>query len=497
MSAVTTPAGLPALRRLLIGGSGSMDAAADELARRYGDRAGIGIAVYARGSQLACRVSLRPPSAASMTTLLALIRSELPAERCRPVVLLSVLGPPRTVSIDDYLCRWSAIGAESIAATRRGRATVILAHVPCFMSWNRRQLAEALVRKQGGVRPLELHLFPTETLWLDEGADVRPCEGGLRERRRPLETSADLRAEMQLVAGYLRGQVTAAGELEYGYDAWRDRSVDVESRGRKAIALGSMLAAARVLGEAGQAAPAEGALAQLATARAPAGDIHDAHLLLASCTDPGERIVGKLRAAIRASGEIAGPGTADQDYFPGVALAALGSRGALSDAECARCLDHYRRRFHEQPSWPALWWQLRAWTTPAVLAAAPAASFVSELADWALARQLPSGAFDTGPTAAAPSFQTICVVEGLLGAIRAVRQAGSPSGAHRYLVAARRAMRFTSSLVLDPRHASILPNPSRAIGGVRTLHTELVLRSDVAGHYLAALTSLCTLMDGD
>ena len=49
--------------------------------------------------------------------------------------------------------------------------------------------------------------------------------------------------------------------------------------------------------------------------------------------------------------------------------------------------------------------------------------------------------------------------------------------------------------MIDQGHADILPRAPRALGGVRTLHSELALRADAAGHYLAALTALGELTD--
>jgi hypothetical protein len=160
-------------------------------------------------------------------------------------------------------------------------------------------------------------------------------------------------------------------------------------------------------------------------------------------------------------------------------------------------MEHYRARFRARPTWPTLWWQLRAWSAIALLAPEVACDFVFELANWAMTHQLPTGAFNTWSWPVAPSFQTVCVVEGMLGAVQTARQAGNRSCARLYLSASRRGLQFSSSLVVDARHADLLPCPSRAIGGVRTWHGELVLRADAAGHYLAALTELLHLIENE
>ena len=239
------------------------------------------------------------------------------------------------------------------------------------------------------------------------------------------------------------------------------------------------------------------ALARLAAQRVPIGNIHDAHLLLASTTDGFTAAIEHIRATLRDSGAIFSPDTEDQDFFPGVVLSALGSHHALSEKECTRSLDHYRQRFRNRPSWPAVWWHLRAWSIIARFVPHIARDFVFELADWAIAHQLPSGAFDTWCWPVAPSFHTACVVEGLLEAVSTARQFDDRSRACRYLSAASRGLQFSSSLVLDGRNTHLFACSSRAIGGVRAWHGELLLRADVAGHYLAAVTRLAELTEDE
>lgn len=494
MSAIATAESLPGW--LLPAGGAALDAVAALLARRHADRAGIGVAVYSAGKQVACLVSLQPPDVASVTRLLTLIRAEIPVGLARPVVLVSLLDSPRIMSIDDFRMRGVRVGHDTVAAVSRGRVALILAHVPCLMSWNSGQLGEALVRKQGA-RPLEVHVYPTVTIWLDSTGRELASQGGLLERRGRLDELAGLRDEIALVARYLRDQLSATDTIDYAYDAWRDQAVHVDSLARKAIAIAALVSAARWLGDDATLDRGARALAQLAASRTPVGDIHDAHLLLASAPDSGGTMIERLRGSIRSSGEFVGPGAPDQDYFPGVALAAFASRGPLTEYEYARALRYYRALFRAQPTWPALWWQLRGWSAVVQVGPSAGAEFVYELTDWALAQQLPSGAFDTWSWPVAPSFQSVCVVEGLLGAVRVARRFGERERSRRCLAAALRGLAFASTLVLDARHTDLLPHPDRAIGGVRSWHGDFVLRADAAGHYLAALTGLAELVESE
>ena len=474
------------LRTLLLTREGSVDSIAERLAGRHADGVGIAISVFASGTQLACRVSLQPPTPGSVKRLVEAVLAEVPATNSGAVILLSTLDSPRTVSIDRYRRHGLRLGEESIVAVRHARPTVILAHVPCFMSWSPARLLDALVQKHEA-RPLELVLLRTTTTWVDDDGAL-PCRDGLRPRRSPLRSPAQLEDEIALVASYLTGQLTP--RMTYAYDAWRDREVRSDAPGRVAIALSALDAAGSFLAEPALVERASSGLEWLARSRPPSGDIHDAHFLLARPDADDPPRVELVRRALRVTGAFAG---ADQEYYPGVALAALAARGALAEGEARASLLHYRERFRATPTWPFVWWQLRAWSTIASRAML-GAEFAFELADWAVERRLPGGAFDIRTVPGRETFQSVCVAEGLLAAAGLALSAGDRVRAQRYASGAREALRWTSGLVLDRSHAPLLPDGARAAGGVQTLHGELILRSDVAGHYLAALVALAELV---
>jgi hypothetical protein len=358
------------------------------------------------------------------------------------------------------------------------------------MGWSSQLIEDRLARRRGRKPLVEVSVFPTLTEWLSDSHPRLTCQGGLRARSGVLGGDTRLRSEIRLVTDYLQGQLSESDGIAYGYDAWRDRVVKLDSVGRKAIALAALSRGAGLLGDDSIVRDADSALTDLARNRPPVGDIHDAHLLLASDSTKDPVRLARIRRCLRRGGAIIGANANDQEYFPGVVITALASRNALSESECARALRYYRECFRREPTWPAMWWQLRAWGTVGVTFPAIAYDFIKELADWALARQLPSGAFDMWWVA--PSFLTICVAEGLLAAARALYRCDQPT-AQRYIKAARRALRFSRSLVLDKRHSNLLPRPARASGGVRSWHGDLILRADTAGHYLSALTELASL----
>lgn len=481
------------LRDWLLAGDGSIERLSADLAQRCAGLAGLGVAVYERGRQLACRVTLGAGEPDALIRLLRQLREELPVGYDRAVVLVSLLEPARIVSVDDARAHGVDLGNETLALTGAGRVNVILAHVPCLNSWSSAQFSEALIVKHGGGRPLEFHACPTRTLWIARDAALQTCRAGLSRRRADLDARPALHAEIRLVADFLRDKSTRDGAVAYAYDAWRDRSVDCGHVARKAMALAACRRAARALGDSKLGEMASEHLARLAAGRPITGDIHDAHLLLAGAPGADAR-AASLRVRFRSSGMIESQ-DGDEDFFPGVAFAALAGRGELRDLDCAASLEYYSARFRRAPRWPAVWWQMQAWSAVGRVASRLSEAFVFDMAEWVLARQAEDGAFAIAEGAAAPTFQTACVAEGLLAAARTSRLAGDAARAARYSAAARRGLGFAGSLVLDPAHADLFPRPASAIGGVRTWHGELVLRIDVAAHYLGGLVDLAGFED--
>jgi orotate phosphoribosyltransferase/AMMECR1 domain-containing protein len=193
----------------------------------------------------------------------------------------------------------------------------------------------------------------------------------------------------------------------------------------------------------------------------------------------------------------------DHDFLPGVALmaaavvAAHGGRRLPADIlEAAR--RWHRTRFRLLRTWGMAGWQPQGWAAICRLTGdADQASYVFEVADWALDRQLAtSGAFleDLSPTE--PSFNTGFVAEGVAAAWGLARDRGEFARQERYRQSWRQAMRFVDTLIVHPQDTFCFASAERAVGGVRMSLTRSDLRIDAASHVLTALVGGVALLSG-
>jgi len=221
-------------------------------------------------------------------------------------------------------------------------------------------------------------------------------------------------------------------------------------------------------------------------------------------TGPIERLGRALRPMFLADGRVAAPGDVarlrqDHDYLPGVAIlsfaqAARRSRSSLFRLDYPVHLEWYRRRFRlmamwELTGWGLAAWHMQAWSAVHDVEPDPAfASFVFELADWAVERQLDiNGAFLTDLSGAGPSFHTAFVAEGIADAWRLAGSIGDDERAGRYALSWRRAMEFMRELTILPEDTFCMRLGRDAIGGVRPSQTASEVRVDYVSHTLTAL----------
>jgi len=78
-----------------------------------------------------------------------------------------------------------------------------------------------------------------------------------------------------------------------------------------------------------------------------------------------------------------------------------------------------------------------------------------------------------------------------LGALRRAaslaRDLGEAPRHRDYLDSCRRALQFLDSLIIQPRDATVLPNPALALGGLRRSSRRSEIYVDFVQHYLAAV----------
>jgi len=183
-----------------------------------------------------------------------------------------------------------------------------------------------------------------------------------------------------------------------------------------------------------------------------------------------------------------------QDYFPGQVLLALGSAARaqltpVDEAKLSRAFRYYRDRFRNRPhfgqvSWLAqacrAWWQVAGERCFAELA--------FEVADWILRfQQGKTGAFLNDHQSDTPGYTTALYVEGIAAAAALARDLGEAPRHSDYLDSCRRALQFLDSLIIQPRDATVLPNPALALGGLRRSSRRSEVYVDFVQHYLAAV----------
>lgn len=174
---------------------------------------------------------------------------------------------------------------------------------------------------------------------------------------------------------------------------------------------------------------------------------------------------------------------ANFDYAPGQALLALSAAldaGVVTDpwSVVPRALDWSLRRYRLNHSFGAGPWLMQA------LTAFGRHDDARELADETLRFQSKvDGAFLTGQQDDCPGCTSVVPLEGLAAVYRA-----KPTPKLR--AALEHGLRFVDSLVYQDKDVPILPNPKRALGGVRQSEVSGQVRQDFVGHLVNLLLTL-------
>lgn len=200
-----------------------------------------------------------------------------------------------------------------------------------------------------------------------------------------------------------------------------------------------------------------------------------------------------------------------QDYLPAQALLALsratqwrsamaGQGGASGDAllqpdrwaVIRASLRFYANRFLVLRGWGHVTWLTQAASAWWQITRCPdLAELTFSIVDWALDfQQEKSGGFINGEQPDAPGCMTAVVLEGLVAGLSLAVQIGDRQRSQRYLHACAQALRFLDGLIYQERDRPLLPQPDRAIGGLRMSHTASDVRIDFVQHLLSALLDL-------
>jgi orotate phosphoribosyltransferase/AMMECR1 domain-containing protein len=211
-------------------------------------------------------------------------------------------------------------------------------------------------------------------------------------------------------------------------------------------------------------------------------------------------VADRLVAMMRGSGIISArpirlDTAQDIDFLPGAVLAALAADADLLDRVPSnwwpRLLETQMRRFRALHHWGHLGWQLQGWAAiHRQHNDTDQASFVFEIADWALDHQLEvNGAFLEDLSPDEPSFNTGFIAEGIASAWATATLLGDNARAARYEASWHAANRFMSTLRIRPEDTFCFENRTAAVGGVRLTVSRADVRADSVSHWLNALVT--------
>jgi len=462
---------------------------------------GVGISLY-DGALIGCQIAFGDSIAECIDRATKRawdddrFRPDRPGDPDDVDVLVTLLHERRVLAKTPLAeaARWVLLGRHSVAAYGDGEFALILAPYAVLGDYRPAQFMLETARK-AKIAPERARWLTFETAaFLCEARGVVTLDRGFPRREPDIATpsAAALKNRLARHRAYLIATVQPDGLPIYGHDVERGKHTLQGSSAR-------LLFAAHAL--------KDGSLHRFLAAR-DAGTVERAldwdvscdALLLAALDEVGDDAllarfapdaVARLAACVHRDGAIFEGRRidGDLDFLSGSVLSALGAmdrRGiaSLDREQLARAFAFYRKRFDLVSPWAMTWWHTAGWH--AWRHALDTYAFVTELADFAVARQhRATGAFLTDYTDE-PSFHTACVLEGIVTAWEFARERNDTARAERYRGAWLDGQRFMETLTYGPNDNYFL----RAVpldGAVRATPTSANIRSDFMGHAILSL----------
>ena len=411
----------------------------------------------------------------------------------------------------DWVVGPTRFAEQALEVGQGARRALLLPSVAVTNNLSPREFVDEVIDKAGITRaPYHWTRYDVVTALADANG-VRPMRHGLPGGEPAATMDAELERLTGLLVGYARRHHVAAGPLTGRYEPFADR-LRLGIGGAR-LAYGAWVKArAGLVPEAGDdLRRLEGAMGEDGWIRVddePPSISELAFVLLAELEVGDDRglvptLAAKLCAQIDRHGRFethAGGGDGFdvyQDYAPGQALLALALavEAGAADIEASvrrRVLRYYRMRFRQNHNWGAMAWLAQAFTAWGRAADEPTSTmFGYEVVDWALRFQSDkTGGFLNDHQPDAPGATTAVYLEGVAAARTTADAAGDTLRADRYRLAASRSLRFLDALIYQPRDAAVLPNPTWAMGGVRSSLTASEVRIDHVHHALSAVLAL-------
>lgn len=354
------------------------------------------------------------------------------------------------------------------------------------------------------------------TAWLGWEHGVHPLRFGFPQRDRDAD---DHVAAIELLATYIAAGLGPDGLPTYHMEPVRGKTIRKGTTARLVSGLVALDKAGRLLGRDDWVAAARPGLAyclaHVGCGQTPGSLTVPGHqngiladcVLLEGATATGSALAGhpavrslteRIFSLLRPDGRICSKPVRlgvqqDHDFLPGAALlaAATADHNSLREKWLDTCLRWNRGRFRTLHSWGMAGWQPQAWAAVwRRTGRDDQASFVFEVADWAVDRQVAkTGAFLEDLAYDEPSFNTAFVAEAIAAAWRVATGCGDVERQRRYRRSWQQAMRFLHTLIVQPEDTFCMADPDRALGGVRTSITRSDIRIDAVSHTLQAFVA--------
>jgi orotate phosphoribosyltransferase len=384
-------------------------------------------------------------------------------------------------------------------------------------NWSTETAARELLKKAGIESGPKTWFTYRASSWLRTPDEAVPLEYGFARAARPTTDDGWQRETLALLADRIRADQDATGLPVYCRRPLAGTEVRRGTAGRLCHALVALAAAGGELDrpDLGEAAAigidyclrhvqADGRFVLPGHRSSPMGWFALIEAITACAarvdTEATRRLALALRTLFHRDGRIADDAAErvrqrqDHDFLPGVALlsfaeAAKATRDPVYDLDWDAHFAFYARRWEMAPGWGLTAWQLQAWSAIHRLTGRPEyAEHVFRMADWAVERQLAkNGVFLTALSPESPSFHVGFIAEGIADAWRLAAELMQTARAARYAASWHAAMQFMDRLVFRARDAYCVPDPARAIGGVRGTLASSECRVDYASHLVLAL----------
>ncbi|WP_266168545.1 hypothetical protein [Dyella subtropica] len=409
-------------------------------------------------------------------------------------------------------------GLDALSITHSGRTTILLPSALSYNNLSREAFVQTAIDLAGAEAAVEAGQAEWRTLqcaeWLDADEQARPLRFGFPQRGTPNEHRVDSEGLIRLLGAYIAESIGADGMPRYLLLPMAGKGRARGTTGRVVHALMALDLAGSFLNEKSWCAAATTGL------RYCLAHVHDGASMLPGCVGGLLADAVLLRALINHPELAASPEAGslayrllqcmqpdgrigqtpkridlpeEQDFFPGAALAALGSLSAVDpaispDAFHAQ-IAWYAHRFAAYPSWGSAGWLPQGMAAlHQVKPDLAAARLAFAATDWALERQLEStGAFLEDLSPDEPSFNTGFIAEGVAASWALALSTGDTERAVRYAHAWAEAMRFMTRLIVFPEDTFAMRAGSVAVGGVRCTLSRSDIRIDQVSHCLHAL----------